>query len=178
MRYRQSCWLGGFLSQPRNQSRDAGPVTEPRCVASRPCQRRLQCHGRASSAIACAPPGLRLAHDSRGTPEGRTSRAGFVPRCCTSSKKWGSASTVARTRPLVHYGGVRRALAEAVTADGAWNKPLSVARTWARRSRKALTPSAASRLPAVRPSRAHAGVRLPTRSRTGRVPLRLFPGCP
>src|SRR3981081_1609231 len=72
--------------------------------------------------------------------------------------------------------GVQRALAEAVTADGAWSKPLSVPRTWARRSRKALTPSAASRLAAVRPSRAHAGVRLPTRSRTGRVPLRLLPG--
>ena len=79
------------------------PVTELLLVASRLCRRRWRCHGRASSAIACAPPGLPPVHDSLGTPERRRSRAGSAPRFCTSSNKTGMPlhrGTTQTTRPL------------------------------------------------------------------------------
>ena len=96
----------------------AGAVTEPLLVASHLCQRRLRCRGRAWSAIACAPPGLRA-----------------------------RAMTVGA---LLMGGGLVLGLLHGAAPP--------------------------RRNGAVRPSRAHAGVRPPTRSRTGRVPLRLLPG--
>ena len=102
MRYRQSCWLGGCLSQPRNQPRRR-PVTEPLLVASHPCQRRWQCHDepRVPLLVLLQVCGQRMTVWALQMGGGLD--AGSAPRCCTPSKKWGSAPTVARTRPLVHY---------------------------------------------------------------------------
>ena len=79
------------------------PVTGLLLVASRRSRRRPRCHGQAWSATACAPPSLRPTHGSLGTPERPCPFGGFAPRCYTSLGENVSRSTVARTRPVVHY---------------------------------------------------------------------------
>src|ERR1700682_3172419 len=74
--------------------------------------------------------------------------------------------------PLVSCGGAGVSPATVAPCPGSMTRPPpDFSRRWRQLE---LLPACR----AVRPSRAHAGVRAPTRSRTRRAPLQLLPGCP